>query len=270
MEIRILAENTTKYENLIAEHGLSVYGKSGEISFLADFGQSESTWKNAELLGIDLAEIQLAFLSHAHYDHSGGLFSFAQINKTAPIYMSRYATAPCYNIRDDRYIGVDRNIFHLPQIKYVEECRIDKQFSVFAVHSKNKYIPRGNRILGIQTDNGIIADDFRHELNLVFEENNKYFLYSGCAHNGILNILDSFESIYHCQPDYVFGGFHLMKKTEYDKSEIEEIQDLARELKHTKTKFYTGHCTGLPAYDILKNILGEQLCCISCGDIFTL
>ncbi len=58
-------------------HGLSVLvtGRRGdqERTFLFDVGPYGSVWKeNAARLGVDLAAIELVFLSHWHFDHSGG------------------------------------------------------------------------------------------------------------------------------------------------------------------------------------------------------
>ena len=37
------------------------------------------------------------------------------------------------------------------------------------------------------------------------------------------------------------------------------IADIAGELSRTDIRFYTGHCTGTPAYDIMKPIMGSKL-----------
>ena len=44
-------------------------------------------------------------------------------------------------------------------------------------------------------------------------------LISGCAHNGILNILDKYQELYGRFPARVISGFHMMKKTPYTEEE---------------------------------------------------
>ena len=50
-----------------------------------------------------------------------------------------------------------------------------------------------------------------------------------------------------------------MIRKEYHEADINEIESVAEELKKMDTTFYTGHCTGEQAYDILKNIMGDKL-----------
>ena len=58
---------------------------------------------------------------------------------------------------------------------------------------------------------------------------------------------------------FVLSGFHMMKKQPYDCEELDVIDETARELARHTTVFYTGHCTGLPAFERMQTILGEQL-----------
>ena len=60
-------------------------------------------------------------------------------------------------------------------------------------------------------------------------------------------------------PDVVISGFHMMKKQPYDCEKLDVIDETARELARHNTVFYTGHCTGLPAFERMQTILGEQL-----------
>ena len=89
-------------------------------------------------------------------------------------------------------------------------------------------------------------------------EQNKYILISGCAHNGILNILDSFREIYGTDPSIVVSGFHMIQP-EYTEDDLQEIRETAVELSKMDAVFYSGHCTGEIPYRLLKEIMGEKL-----------
>ena len=88
---------------------------------------------------------------------------------------------------------------------------------------------------------------------------------SGCAHNGMLNILDEYMDKYGKAPNVVISGFHLSKK-EYSDSEIEEIETIARKLNNYPTKFVTCHCTGMIAFELMKEIMGDKLEYVHTGE----
>ena len=110
-----------------------------------------------------------------------------------------------------------------------------------------------------------VQDEFEHEQYLVVEDEGKTILLSGCAHNGILNILETFQVLYQKEPDIVISGFHMKKKT-YTKEDKEIFKETAKELKKTKSIYYTGHCTGEYAYQIMKEIMGDQLHYVHSGE----
>ena len=124
-------------------------------------------------------------------------------------------------------------------------------------------MPRG---ILFKESSGFERDNFLHEQYLVVRDGETRILLSGCAHNGMLSILDAFRDKYDAAPDVVISGFHLMKKTEYSKEEIQEITDIGNELKKYSTHIITCHCTGETAYEIMKPIMGEQLQYVHCGE----
>ena len=81
-----------------------------------------------------------------------------------------------------------------------------------------------------------------------------------------INQYQSYKEKYGNVPDLVVSGFHLMKKSDYRDSEIEEIKAIANELKDYPTKFVTCHCTGTAAYDVMKNIMGDSLEYVHSGE----
>ena len=116
MRIVNLIEDTNGNCNCISAHGLSFYIETAEHKMLLDLGPSTDTLKNAEALKIDLSAIDTVVLSHGHYDHSGGIIPFTQINDRAKIYLQKGAVKDYY--ADDgenapvryRYIGIDKSI----------------------------------------------------------------------------------------------------------------------------------------------------------------
>ena len=274
MRIINLIENTNGENNCAAAHGLSFYVETRNHKVLADLGPDGQTLENAGILGIDLKEVDTVVLSHGHYDHSGGILPFTVINNKALIYMQESASGNYY--ADDgeeaqekrfRYIGIDKEICNLSQLRPVcGDYVIDDGMELFTVKRKKYEIPFTNRRLLIGNKTGFIRDNFQHEQYLVITDDGKRILISGCAHNGILNILDAYKEKYGSVPDAVISGFHLMVKREYKCAELEEVRFIAEELKKYPTMFFTCHCTGIPAYDEMKKIMGDRLRYVHSGD----
>ena len=268
MRIVNLMEDTDGGNGCVYEHGLSFYIETKKHKLLLDTGASEATLRNAQKFGIDLTQIDTVILSHGHYDHSGGIMAFAKLNPTAKIYLQRSAGFDYYNLKDnkEKYIGIDKAILEFPQAQILDgNCRIDEELFLFTNVTGRKYWAKSNLLLKRKVDDEFVQDVFDHEQCLVISEDHQQVLLSGCAHNGILNILEAYDTYFDKQPSMVISGFHLMKKEPYNKEEILTIQETARELQKLDTVFYTGHCTGIPAYDIMKEIMQEQLVFVHSG-----
>ena len=82
MKITVLCENVSHAPEIEAEHGLSLFVESEGRRILFDMGQTELFARNATILGVKLSQVELAVLSHGHYDHGGGLESFFRENYT--------------------------------------------------------------------------------------------------------------------------------------------------------------------------------------------
>lgn len=273
MKITTLMENTPGKEGCLFEHGFSIYVKTDRHKLLIDTGASDKFLVNADVLGVKLQEVDTLILSHGHYDHSGGIMSFAKRNNTADIYMQKAATEAYYHKdeAEERYIGIDPQIVKLPKVQMIEgNYRLDEELFLFSGVTARRLWPSGNRVLAVKQGNKFVQDEFLHEQYLVIEETGQKVLISGCAHNGILNILDKFKEIYKTWPDVVISGFHLKKKSGYTPEDMENIIQIAEELKSLPTKFYTGHCTGEEPFAVMKEIMGDKLIYIHSGDEVTI
>ena len=274
MKIINLIEDTEGVQGCAHAHGLSFYVETEKHRLLVDLGPSGETLHNAERLGIDLKEIDTVVLSHGHYDHSGGILPFIAINNHADIYMQTTAGGEYY--ADDgidapggryRYIGIDPLILQLPQVQLIQgDHVIDEELKLITIERRTHALPSTNRNLLVRRNGRFVRDDFAHEHFLVVSENGIHVLLSGCAHNGILSILDAYEEKCGGAPDAVVSGFHLMKKTPYNDRESREIGKIAERLTGYPTKFFTCHCTGVPAYKKMREICGEQLRYVHSGE----
>ena len=181
-------------------------------------------------------------------------------------------TAEWPEIDDDRLVLIDQTcevaegihvIAHIPQIHPMPKGNQnlfvkpnEQNEACFNSVMARKGRKKSN--LYVQDANGsYIHDDFRHELALYVEG----LLFTGCAHSGLENILSACPWPVHS----VVGGFHLLDGMEPE----EEIQVLAQRLKsnYPETQFYTSHCTGDHVFEVMKDVMGEQLQAFRCGTL---
>lgn len=229
MTITVLVENTTRDSQLGCEHGLSLYVEACGLRLLFDMGQSERFARNAGKLGIDLSRVDVAVISHGHYDHGGGLPTFLRCNDHATVYLSAYAFDPHYN-GAGKDIGLDATLKDHPRLRLVEkQVEIAPGITLYP-HCPRPYgVDSGKQCFGGDRQ----PEDFRHELYLMLREGEKQVLLSGCSHAGIRNIATHFH------PDILVGGFHFFKRP-IDEALTAEGKALGK----LGITFYTGHCTG--------------------------
>ena len=257
MRITTLVENTTLSPELTPEHGLSLFVQTQNCRFLFDAGQTDAFAGNAQKLGIDLKTADFAVLSHGHYDHGGGMMRFLELNRRAKLYLREDAFGTYCN-GTQKYIGLDSRLRQSGRLVLTgAEHVIAPGLTLKSCNGFPRPVPTDPFGLTEQIGSDHLPDEFRHEQYLLIEENGKRILLSGCSHKGILNILDWFR------PDVLVGGFHF-KQLPPDSPQLVAYGEA---MAKYDTVFYTGHCTGLPQFEVLKTILGDRLHAISTGAV---
>ena len=263
MKIITLIENTSCDERFACEHGLSLYIETARHKILFDAGKSGAFAVNAGKLGVDLSAVDIAVLSHGHYDHGGGLAEFMQQNSRAPIYLSKYAFEAHLNATG-RDIGLNKALQQSDRLIFTDaELVIDEELALYTCNDRARPFAMPPCGLSMVEKGERVPEDFRHEQYLLIRENGRRVLISGCSHKGILNIAEWFR------PDVLIGGFHFMEVgTTGDDAKF--ITDAAQKLCAHQTQYYTGHCTGQEQYRLLKSLMGSRVQSISSGDVLEL
>lgn len=89
-----------------AWHGLSLLIDTGTKKILLNAGQPGNFMLNARSLGIDPAEIDAVVLSLGHYDHTGGLYTFLNVNTRVTVFCKKETFIPKYSARTKKFIGI--------------------------------------------------------------------------------------------------------------------------------------------------------------------
>jgi 7,8-dihydropterin-6-yl-methyl-4-(beta-D-ribofuranosyl)aminobenzene 5'-phosphate synthase len=237
-------------------------------AILFDTGQNAAFVKNAHRLGVDLNEVDYCVISHAHYDHGGGLKAFFRRNPHAQVYLKPACREQYFaRITGNRYkaIGLDLKLLekHRTRFRYADtELSPSPGVLLLPPEDFRTFKPRGNSRLFMFREKEYREDIFDHELMMVLHDEENLVLFTGCAHSGILNMIKTVQQKFPGRTiTAVLGGFHLMLPTEQRPGETEEdIRFVGETLADMKIgEIYTGHCTGSRAFPILQSVLGNKL-----------
>ena len=137
MKIVTLLENTACDAGLCAAHGLSLYIETPKHKILFDMGPDARFLDNAKKLGVDLSAVDIAVLSHGHYDHGGGLRAFSEVNSRADILIHTDAFGNFYAVRPGKepaYIGLDPELWELESrvIPTADFVKLDDELTLFS------------------------------------------------------------------------------------------------------------------------------------------
>jgi len=264
MKITTIVDNIVYDGKLVAEHGFSIYLNDDNYKVLFDTGQTDILINNAEILKVDLSDIDAVVISHGHYDHTGGLQAFCKVNSKAKIYIKPQALLEKYN-GTDKYIGIPFNT-ELIKDRFVF-VEIDVHLTNNIVIVSNIKISKAKdthfKKMLIKNDNLFCSDTFEDELFIAVKNENGLVVITGCSHRGITNIAETTEELFSMPISYMIGGFHL--KNEKITKVIEVI-----ELLNTKNvdTIVLAHCTGVEMFKVITetfkgkviyNFIGNKL-----------
>ena len=269
MKIHVLVDNNPA-EGLEGEWGLSFYIEYGETTVLLDAGYSPLFAVNAKKMGLDLDNVDLAVLSHAHNDHANGMIRFFELNDHAPLYVARRCGENCYD-REGlrfRYVGLPHGIMERRSDRIImadDDMLIEDGIRLLGHTTPG--LKRQGRMEKMYLRQGLLKympDDFRHEQSLVFETDEGLAVFNSCSHAGADNIINEVKQAYPGKKILaMIGGFHLYNKDD------DYVSAFARRVEETGVEaIYTGHCTGQRALDILHSELVSRVHALKTGMTF--
>lgn len=221
-----------------SEHGLC-YLIETDIRFLFDTGPSDIILKNIRHCGIDPSGTETIVLSHGHYDHTGGL-PFLPGRR---LICHPAALEPKYRKRDGAWNGIPLSADDIREYFMVTESRVPLWLSPDVVFLGE--IPRMNdfesKHTAFLTFSG--ADDFiPDDTGIAIKTDNGLVVVSGCAHSGIVNMVNHAIKVTGIETvAVVMGGFHLKEDDDVTRQTINCLKSL------NVQQVYPTHCTAIPA-----------------------
>ena len=259
MRARVLIDNISR-DALIAEWGLAIWIEYEGHKLLLDTGATGKFVENARALGVDLAQVELGVLSHAHYDHANGIEAFFHENARAKFYLRAGTQENCYGKKwiFHRYIGIQRGLMkRYPQRFAQAEGKCALLPGAWLLPHSTPGLERIARRAGlyVRRDRRLIPDDFSHEQSLVFETDGGLVVFNSCSHAGPDNILREVGEAFPGRSiRALVGGLHLCVLKD------DEVRALAGRIREMQVgEIITGHCTGQRAYEVLREELGARV-----------
>ena len=247
MKAIVLVENSA-LPGLEGEHGLSVYIEHRGRRILLDAGRSGCFARNAQALGVALTAVDTAVLSHAHYDHADGFDVFLDCNSHAPLYARPAVEQEEYH--GERYIGVKKSLLEGYAHRF---CLEDGPVNL------------GDGLW-------LVPDGVEHEQSLVVETGEGLVVFNSCSHWGAGHIAKDICARFPGRKIAAYvGGFHLMGSG--GPTTLGVAPGIVKNLAHWLLDelevgvVYTGHCTGAPAWELLKAEGGDRVCPLDTGTV---
>ncbi|NOR15924.1 MAG: MBL fold metallo-hydrolase [Candidatus Aminicenantes bacterium] len=222
VKVTILYDNYVHTQGTKADWGFACLIEGTEKTILFDTGtKPEIFWHNIQTLGVDITKADVVVISHEHGDHTGGLWTFLEKKKNVPVYV----------------------------------------LASFSNEFEQKVMAAGSQIIRISVPQEIcsgiyLTGELKGRVNeqaLIFATSRGAAVLTGCAHPGIVEIVERSKAILNQDVYFVFGGFHLM---EHSQTQVNRIIEGFQESGVVKCG--ATHCTGEQQIEWFKQAYGEN------------
>ncbi len=205
---------------------------------LFDTGNDEvSLLSNMRVLGVNPMKIDSVVISHDHWDHTGGIEGLLKTRPGITVY-----GCPGFGEEMKRAVALNKGVF-IPCSEYRQIGPGIYLTGEMPARYKGHYLAEQAMVL--ETEKGIS-------------------IITGCAHPGIVNIVDRVAERFSTKKMYsIIGGFHLKRHTE------EELDSVLNDLEERDiTLFVPMHCTGEKATRAFSDRFGSRTHVLKSGDSF--
>ena len=257
-QITVLYDAFGKTSTMKKDWGFSALIEYGGKRILFDTGNNADIFAhNVEAKGIDLRQLDFAVVSHRHGDHTSGLNHLLRINPAVKIYAPQEnfgvfgAALPSTFYRRDESLPPDMRYF---DGRPPDTLRFGSPWPQgnFTWVAKTTEVAPGFHLILL---NGTWGVDLEvKEISLAIDTPDGIVLIVGCSHPTLEKIVDAARSAINKPIHLILGGTHLLPAKD------DQVKSLAASLRDDRNVRYIApvHCTGEPAFAILKETFGDR------------
>ena len=263
--ITILCENLVGRLVGSGEHGFSAFIETDKGNYLFDTGSGRSIVPNSLTLNKDLKSIRKIFLSHGHYDHTGGLPEVLKMRGKVDVhvhphlFLDRIAILKEDDKETKRFVGIPYKKTYLESLgaNFVfntDFTEVEKGLFLTGEVSRKTPFEKPDTRLFTEMDGKTTQDIFLDDQSLILDTEKGLIVLLGCAHSGMINIVNHVVNKMEKRNFHaILGGTHL------DFLTPEQLEESIKSLKKMEIeKVGVSHCTGMKAAFRLHQEFGDR------------
>lgn len=271
----LIENHKDKEEKYECEHGFSILIEStdqeGSSRLLMDTGQSGLFYDNAVKMGISLKALDALFISHAHYDHAGGVKRMLDEVPVEKMYVGTDFFQEKYYEKKDGTLKDIGIAFSKQDVEKngTKVCEIQENMkrvlpgvTVYQDFEPVTEYEIPNLHFFVKKEEKYQRDNFTDEIVLALDTADGIIVIAGCSHPGIINILKTIEKRSGKKIRGIIGGTHLVEADE------KRLKKTIADLKEMNIDFIAvSHCTGEENLEKIKEVFGEKFVFNCTGNI---